>query len=369
MSTRSRRARALAAAALATVAAALTGFGAAPAAAVSPSELSCLLPTDAAAIDRVLAEVGSPLAGLGGTFVARGRASGVDPRALVAIAAHETLLETYAPARAIHNPFGLGPGIEYASEAAAIEAAASTLRRLYFAEGLVTLPAIAAKWAPLGVDNDPTDLNQHWTPGVSAYYSALGGDPSRSIALAAQDAVPACGRLAAGSGQPVLAPWNGRPPATAGPSMVQGGDPVTGLPAAIGGFVFPLALAPGGGASYGDDFADVGAPGCYGQAWRCGARIASAPRTVVVAAVSGLLRSPSADEGAGGVAFWIDRGDGDRLGYGPLASYQPGIGPNLAVRAGQVLGIGSGVLDLVWERRGARINPFPLLRATRPSDG
>jgi hypothetical protein len=366
MGTGFRRLTAARAAAAAAIMAALT---AAPAAAVAPSELSCVLPTDGAGIDRMLGQVGSPLAGLGRTFVAEGRAAGVDPRALVAIAAHETLLETYPPARRIHNPFGLGPGIEYSSETAAIAAAASTLRRLYFAEGLVTLPAIAAKWAPLGVANDPTDLNQHWTPGVSAYYSALGGDPSRPIQLATQDPVPACGALSAGSGRPVVVPWSGRPPATAGPGMSEGGDPVTGLPATIGGFVFPLALAPGGAARYGDDFEEVGAPGCYGQAWRCGTRLASAPGTVVVAAAAGVLRSPSADEGATGVAFWIDRGDGDRLGYGPLARYEPGVGPGVGVRPGQPLGAGPGVLDLVWERRGARINPFPLLHATRPADG
>ena len=57
------------------------------------------------------------------------------------------------------------------------------------------------------------------------------------------------------------------------------------------------------------------------------------------------------------------------IGYGPLARYEPGIGPGVAVGPGEPLGIGPGVLDLVWERRGARINPYPLLRATRPADG
>ena len=41
---------------------------------------------------------------------------GIDPRAIVAIAAHETMLETYGPAAEIHNPFGLGPGSAFASE-------------------------------------------------------------------------------------------------------------------------------------------------------------------------------------------------------------------------------------------------------------
>src|SRR5205814_2116373 len=75
--------------------------------------------------------------------------------------------------------------------------------------------------------------------------------------LATRDPGPSCGALPAGSGQPLVVRWSGRPPATAGPGMTEGGDPVTGLPAAIGGFVFPLALAPGGAARYADDFEDV----------------------------------------------------------------------------------------------------------------
>ena len=364
-----RRSRRLGAALVAAVGAIVTASLPSPAAAVAPSELSCILPTDPAGIDRVLGQTGSPLVGQGRMFVAAGRASGVDPRALVAIAAHETLLMTYPPAQRIHNPFGLGPGIEYPSDAAAIRAAAATLQRLYFAEGLVTLPAISAKWAPLGVANDPTDLNQNWTPGVSAYYSALGGDPSLPIQLATQDPVPSCGALPAGSGVPRVVAWAGRVPATSGPGMSEGGDPVTGLPAAIGGFVFPLALAQGAAVRYTDDFEDVGAPGCYGQAWRCATRLASAAGTHVVAAAAGVLRSPTGDEAAAGVAFWIDRGNGDRLGYGPLASYESGIGPGVHVEAGEPIGIGPGIVDIMWERRGARINPYPLLRATLSPNG
>src|SRR5687768_4465231 len=70
--------------------------------------MTCIAPTDAAGIDAMLARAGSPLAGEGATFVTEGAAAGIDPRALVAIAAHETLLETYGPAREINNPFGLG---------------------------------------------------------------------------------------------------------------------------------------------------------------------------------------------------------------------------------------------------------------------
>lgn len=170
------------------------------------SAMSCLAQSDAAGIDAMLARAGSPLAGEGATFVSEGAAAGIDPRALVAIAAHETMLETYVPSQAIHNPFGLGPGIAFATDAAAIARAASTLGAYYLPEGRATLDAIGAKWAPIGVANDPDGLNANWTGGVGAYYSALGGDPGRPVLAAAQDEAPSC------LGAPSLAPPSRPPP-------------------------------------------------------------------------------------------------------------------------------------------------------------
>ena len=79
--------------------------------------MTCVAPHDAAGIDAMLARASSPLAGEGATFVSESLAAGIDPRALVAIAAHETMLETYVPSQAINNAFGLGPGIAFASRA------------------------------------------------------------------------------------------------------------------------------------------------------------------------------------------------------------------------------------------------------------
>ncbi|MBM3665793.1 MAG: hypothetical protein FJW92_08380, partial [Actinobacteria bacterium] len=116
--------------------------------------LRCTAQADAQAIDAQLAASGSPLAGQGSTFVREGMANDIDPRVLVAIAAQETMLMTYGPAQQINNPFGLGPGIQFATPAEAIAMAASTLNR-YFADGLVTLPQIGGRWAPPGASNDP----------------------------------------------------------------------------------------------------------------------------------------------------------------------------------------------------------------------
>ena len=69
-------------------------------------QLSCVAPQDAAGIDAILTRAGSPLAGDGRDIVASATAAGIDPRFVVAVAAHETMLMTYAPAQTINNPFG-----------------------------------------------------------------------------------------------------------------------------------------------------------------------------------------------------------------------------------------------------------------------
>jgi hypothetical protein len=359
-------------AALAAAAALVTGVGVgAGAETLAPpfsiDRLSCVAPTDAAGLGRVLGQVGGPLADEAGTFVAAGQAVGLDPRALVAIAAHETMLETYPPAQVIRNPFGLGPGWTFDSEREAIETAARTLQDGYLGQGLVLIPNIGAKWAPIGAANDPTGLNSNWTSGVSAYYTALGGDPARPVLLSAQQSSPTCAAPAA-TGPSLVFAWSGRSPETSGPRMDQGGDPVTGLPASIAGFVFPLAVPTGATVGYHDGFTDPGEPGCYGRPWRCGIELLSAARVTVVAATDGVLVPAGAGARRSGIGFWIQRDGGERLGYSGLADYASGIGEGSRVRAGQPLGESTGRLLVAWTRQGLRVNPYHLLRATRPAD-
>lgn len=343
------------------------------------SAMSCLAQTDAAGIDAMLERAGSPLAGEGATFVAEATAAGLDPRALVAIAAHETILATYVPSQAIHNPFGLGPGIAFASDAQAIARAARTLGDYYLAEGRTTLSSIGAKWAPIGVANDPTNLNANWTAGVGAYYAALGGDPGRPVLTTAQDGTPAClgapalsppaPAAAEADGPPVVTAWGGAPPAVTGTGARDGADPATGAPAVVDGFVFPLALAIDAPAAYRDAFAEPGPSECDGGRHQCAVTIASAPGAAAVAMASGTLRAATPAEAERGIAFWIETPGGDRLGYGPLASYAPGIGDGAAVTPGAHLGGTAGWLRVTWERAGAPLNPYPLLAATRPPNG
>jgi hypothetical protein len=335
-------------------------------------DMRCVAPTDAAGIDAILAAAGSPMAGEGATIVTEAAAAGIDPRAIVAIAAHETMLETYGPAEAIHNPFGLGPGIAFPSERAAIVRAVSTLAGWYLPEGRTTFATIGAKWAPLGAANDPAGLNANWTTGTGTYYAAMGGDPSRTVLLADQDGAPACAGAPSGSpatatapsGPPVVTAWSGAAPRVTGRTAADGADPATGRAATIDGFVFPLALPEGAPATFRDQFGEPG-PGPSGI--QGGLTVATAPGAHAVAVAAGTLHAASPAEREAGIAFWLDTGHGDRIGYGPLVAYADGIGEGAAVAPGARLGDAPASLRIAWERGGTRIDPFPLLQATRPS--
>jgi hypothetical protein len=361
---------------------AISGAGVAVGVAATPGvnpkdALSCVGALDPGGLDKVLAAAGSPLAGEGRTFVTAAASWGIDPRALVAIAAHETILSTYAPSQVINNPFGIGPGRRFETKAAAIAFAAELLARHYIAEGRRTLGEIAGKWAPLGVANDPANLNVNWTAGVGASYVRLGGNPDLPITLEQQASSvcqttpaappPASTAPAAPPAQGTVA-WNGVVPVVDAPVMERGADPSTGLAATIAGFVFPIV--PGGTPiRYADDFSAPGAPGCYGKPMACAVTVNTDPGAVVVASAAGTLQAASATEQSAGLAFWVVTADGDRIGYSGLAVYAPGIADGVAVGAGQALGAATRETRLAWERAGQRVNPFPLLEATRPSDG
>ena len=353
--------------------------------------LRCVAPLDAAGIDAILSEGGSPLAGQGATFVSAAASVGIDPRALVAIGAHESVLLTYEPAAAIHNPFGIGPNRRYSDDAASITAAAQLLARNYLAEGRLTIAQISGKWAPIGVANDPTNLNANWTTGVGFLYRRLGGNPDQPITLAAQFAATCGGTalqpaapqvtttatptvedvnplVAAGPPAPNAIVWTGRAPVTTGPGMAGGNDPLTGEPATIPGFNFPL-LPGDATVTVADTFAQTapaGASGCYHLPARCTTELRGTGGRPVVASLSGTLIAATAQEQRDGVAFWIRTAGRDRIGYSGLGTYAPQIAHRTAVSAGQVLGIAPTSLTVTWQRDGHPINAAPLLSATLP---
>jgi len=186
-------------------------------AALTAASLPAPGPT-AAAIDNFLQSQLSPLTGLGAVFVADAESVGVDPRLLVAISGAETSFGTYGPAQAIHNPFGLGPNLRFPSWSAAIAAAGGTLGgNLYRGAGLVTIPEIQSRWAPLGVANDPLNLNNNWQANVSRYYADLGGNPNGAV-------------ITAGSTQLVSLTPAAPAPGTEGPAAAQTALGLLGVP-------------------------------------------------------------------------------------------------------------------------------------------
>jgi len=132
----------------------------------------------------------SPLINLSDVFVSAGRDAGVDPRLLVAIAAQESALGTAGGGVEAHNAFGMGPGRRFPDWEAGVREAARLLAASYLSDGRTTIAAIGAKWAPIGVPNDPSGLNTSWVASVESLYRELGGNPSAPVASDAQE----CGR-------------------------------------------------------------------------------------------------------------------------------------------------------------------------------
>lgn len=325
------------------------------------NSLRCTAQSDAQAIDAQLAAAGSPLAGDGATFVREGMANDIDPRLLVAIAAQETMLETYGPAQAIHNPFGLGPGIEFADEADAIAMAARTLGN-YAGDGLVTVPQMGARWAPVGASNDPTGLNGGWPAGVGTFFATLGGDPNRPALASAQDPSPTCAPAAATAAPagayvspapqviPAVTPTDGP-----GVVVVWGGARPAGGARVPAGFTFPVA-------------APKGSPVTYASTGGDAVSVTSAAGAAVVAPIAGTLEIASGTDAAAGVGFWVVGDDGNRMGLSPLASYDAGIREGSQVVAGQQLGRSTGVTTVSWRRGDRTVAVHDVLAATRPSD-
>lgn len=114
----------------------------------------------------------------GAAFEAAGKKYGIDPALLAAIAMHETGNGT---SQAIKNKNNVGGMMSktglmtFSSVDEGIDKMASNLKRLYFDQGLTTIPQIQKKYAPIKATNDPTGLNQYWVGGVTKYYNMFGG--------------------------------------------------------------------------------------------------------------------------------------------------------------------------------------------------
>lgn len=105
---------------------------------------------------------------------------GVDWRLAIAIVLHETDNYKSYVFNYKNNVGGLWNGIKgefysYETLDAGIEAYISNLKHNYYDEGRTTIETIQPKYAPIGANNDPNDLNSNWIPGVTRRYKELGG--------------------------------------------------------------------------------------------------------------------------------------------------------------------------------------------------
>lgn len=121
-------------------------------------------------------------------FNEAGARHGVDPKALAAIAMHETGNGTSPAFLKKNNAMGIsnskGP-VAMESVEQSIDKMASLLGNAQGGPYRDTdqISEIAGKYAPVGAGNDPRGLNKFWTDGVASNYRALGGDPSAPVRI------------------------------------------------------------------------------------------------------------------------------------------------------------------------------------------
>ena len=103
---------------------------------------------------------------------------GVDWKLAVAISMHETGKYTSVAFNDNNNVggnFRNGSLMVFEDLDKGIDFFISNLKTKYIDLGLDTIEEISVKYAPIGADNDPNNLNQYWVSGVTRYYKELGG--------------------------------------------------------------------------------------------------------------------------------------------------------------------------------------------------
>ncbi|MEC0238222.1 M23 family metallopeptidase [Paenibacillus kribbensis] len=155
---------------------------------------------DQAAISNMFSNAGV-FTGKEDVFIQAAKNNGIDPVLLMAIAMHETGHGTSPAVKNKNNPGGLmnpdGSGLfSYSTLDEGINAMASNLNRLYISQGLITIEQIGNKYAPVGADNDPNNLNANWIPGITRMANSLGGLSANCSATATGEfALPVPGPL------------------------------------------------------------------------------------------------------------------------------------------------------------------------------
>jgi hypothetical protein len=103
---------------------------------------------------------------------------GVDWRLAIAISMHETGKYTSVAFNDNNNVggnFRNGSLMVFEDLDKGIDFFISNLKTKYIDLGLDTIEEISVKYAPIGAEDDPNNLNQYWVSGVTKYYKELGG--------------------------------------------------------------------------------------------------------------------------------------------------------------------------------------------------
>lgn len=136
---------------------------------------------DMTSYDRAFSDAGA-LTGKGDEIIEAAKNNKIDPVLMGAIILHETGNGTSNAVKSYNNPGGMmSPSsnwtklTKYKTLEDGLEATGKTLKRMVHKEGRKTIPAIGFVYAPVGADNDPTGLNDHWVSVVNKNVEALGG--------------------------------------------------------------------------------------------------------------------------------------------------------------------------------------------------
>lgn len=103
---------------------------------------------------------------------------GIDPVLFAAITFSETGWGSSQAVKVKKNPGGLmGKGglMQFASLDEGLEAMGVTLHNRIVVDGLDTVEKLGSVYAPIGVSNDPTNLNANWIPTIKGMIDRLGG--------------------------------------------------------------------------------------------------------------------------------------------------------------------------------------------------
>lgn len=114
----------------------------------------------------------------GDTFIQVAEKQGVDPVLFLAISIHETAWGKSSAVLNQNNPGGLMGSnglMTFSTLEEGIESMGVTLHALIIKDKLVTLEKLGNHYAPIGADNDPTNLNANWVPVVTDFTNQLGG--------------------------------------------------------------------------------------------------------------------------------------------------------------------------------------------------